>query len=165
VKEEKQSPVSGAQISRDDGKVVTSTNEQGVFRSELAEPIPNELVIAHPGFGTRVLPLKTLAAENDLGTIKLESGVKLTARVTRPESLKSKTLPVELIAKSPERYENTPIAKRELKPGESEIVFADVAPGQYYVLLTGDGALEKLKTKVAVESHDASLEIRITPFE
>ena len=123
-KEPKETAVGGAQIARSDGKIIGSANEQGAFRVEIADPPTEELVIASPGLGTRVVPLHILAADTDLGIIRLSSGVKLAVHIARADSVRSKALHAKLTEASKTQYENTHIATRELKAGEDDLVFA-----------------------------------------
>jgi hypothetical protein len=168
-KEPQETAVAGAQLARGNGKLLTSTNEQGAFRAELAEavtdePETKEIVIMSPGLGTRVFPLNIVSADTDLGVIMLSSGVKLTVRIDRSESVKSKTLSVQLTEPSKTQYQNTSIATRELKAGNDDLVFADLSAGTYYLTLNGDGVLEHLTTPIPIKSEDVSEEIRLSPF-
>jgi hypothetical protein len=165
----RETAVAGAQLARGNGKLLTSTNEQGAFRAELAEPVTDEpetkeIMIMSPGFGTRVVPLNIISPDTDLGVITLSSGVKLTVHLNRAESAKSKTLHVRLTEPSKSQYENTSIATRELKAGDDDLVFADVSEGTYYLTLSGDGVLEHLTTAIPIKSEDVSEEIRLSPF-
>ena len=65
----RETAVAGAQLARGNGKLLTSTNEQGAFRAELAEPVTDEpetkeIMIMSPGFGTRVVRLNTVSPEH-----------------------------------------------------------------------------------------------------
>lgn len=166
MKKDEQVPLAGAQIARIDGKVLASTNDQGLFRAEIDAPRPQEnIVVMAPGFGNRIVPLQAVSNETDVGTIKMSAGVKLTLHVDRPESLKSKTLQVRLDEHTPKQYENTKIASHELKGGDDELTFSDLSKGEYLVVISGDGPLERLSTTVAVDAEDVSRDIRISPFQ
>jgi hypothetical protein len=46
--------------------------------------VPEQLVVAHPGYGTKVVPLqKQLPADTSLGAIQLAAGRTLTRRSGR----------------------------------------------------------------------------------
>ncbi|HEV7426751.1 MAG TPA: hypothetical protein VGQ46_10315 [Thermoanaerobaculia bacterium] len=164
-KEPKETPVAGAQIARSDAKVIGSANEQGAFRIEITDPRTEELVISSPGLGTRTVPLKILAADTDLGLIRLSNGVKLSIHIARADSVRSKALHAQLTEASRTEYDNTNIASRELKAGDDDLVFADLSEGEYYVTLSGDAPLEKLTTVIPIKAEDVSKEIRIVPFQ
>jgi hypothetical protein len=161
----KQAAVAGAQLVGSDGKVLATTNEQGAFRVELPEPVTKEIVILSSGHGTRTVPLTGLSAETDLGVIELGAGVKLTVHVDRAASLKSKTLQVKLAEKSATQWENTSIASRELKPGETELVFPDLSEGDYYLTFSGDSALEHQTSEVHLKAADVTTDVHLVPFE
>jgi len=162
--EPKETPVAGAQLMRD-AKPIATTNEQGMFRAELAPPAIKEIVIASPGLASKTVPLNLTTADFDLGTITLSSGVKLTLHLDRDSSVKSKTIHAQLSRMSPGQYEHTKLAQRDITPGDDDIVFADLAEGEYYVTLSGDGALEHLTTTIRVKSHDEKEDVHIAPFQ
>jgi hypothetical protein len=164
-KEPKQVAVAGAQLLGSDGKVLGSTNEQGAFRVELPEPVTKEIVVLSSGHATRTVPLTGVSTDTDLGTIELGAGVKLTVRVDRAASLKSKTLQARLTEKSSTQYENTTIATRDLKPGETDLVFPDLSEGEYYLSLSGDSALERQTSVIHLKAEDVMTDVHLAPFE
>lgn len=163
--DEKPSPLAGVQISSDDGKVLTHADEQGAFRVELSEPVPDAVLVNHPGYGTRVLDLSDLEAENNLGTITLSKGVKLTLQVDRPESIENipVTLRLEQRSRTRKTQGDTLIAQKTLT-GEETVQFTDLAAGEYWVVLKGKEPLEQLKERVDIESSDVEEKIEIKPY-
>jgi hypothetical protein len=159
----KETAAAGAHIAGSDGKTLASANEQGAFRVELNEPVTQELVVISPGLGMRVIPLKLRAADTDLGVITLSAGVKLAVHVDRSESVKSKVLHVQLSDAS-KSHERTLIAAQELKAGQEDLAFSDLAEGAYYLTLNGDGALEHLTMLIPIKTEDVSKEIHLSPF-
>ncbi|HUF18238.1 MAG TPA: carboxypeptidase-like regulatory domain-containing protein, partial [Thermoanaerobaculia bacterium] len=164
VEEEEIVPVAGAQIMLGDGKLAATTNEQGVFRAELSEPVPNEMMVMSPGLSTQVVLLERLEAENDLGEIRLESGVKLTLEVDRPDELRSKSVRVRLLRDIEKRYEHTEVAKDELRPGDETIQFFDLSSGDYFVIFEGEQDFERMLVLIEVRGDDVTRRVEIRPF-
>ncbi len=159
----KDEPLAGVQIVRGDGKIATHTDEQGTFHAELAEPIPEEILVVHPGFASRVMLLSDLDAENDLSTIRLGAGHKVTLRLVR-DGEHEMPARVRLLRANERRYEHTQITTRDLKTGEDEIVFADLDAGIYFVVFEGKDPLLRLKERVELKDADVESEVRIAPF-
>lgn len=156
-------PIAGAQILRTDGGVQAIADEQGQFRTELAEPLPGEILIAQTGFATALLPLPDLSADVDLGVIHLGTGRKLTLRLVYPDE---DVLPlrIRLLRESAQKYEPTLITAKTLAEKDEGISFPDLGAGSYVVLLEGRDPLERLSKRVEIEESDVETEIRIAPF-
>ncbi|HEX7709106.1 MAG TPA: carboxypeptidase-like regulatory domain-containing protein, partial [Thermoanaerobaculia bacterium] len=162
--EERVVAVNGAQILLGDGKAGGATNEQGEFRIELSDTRLKEIVIAAPGFGSRVVTFERLEAENDFGEIRLETGVTLTLQVERPKELRDKTVVVRLLREEEKRYEHARVATGELAAGDEELRFPDLAPGKYYALFEGFDPLERMLSEIEVGKENLVKEIEIRPF-
>lgn len=160
--EERGVAVAGAQILAGDGKLAGTTNEQGMFRIELSGPV-TDILIASPGFGTKVIKLAQLETENDLGEIRLESGVALTLHVERPEDLRNEALQIRFLRQD-KLHKHVLLATRELGAGEDEVTFADVAAGPYYAVLEGDSSLERLLVPIEIGHEDVSKKVILSPF-
>src|SRR5687768_16510329 len=154
--DEKLVPVVGAQIADNDGKLLTATRHDGSFDAELSAPVPEEIVVFHPGVATRVVSLKSdlrqagLGTDNDLGEIVMESGVRLALRIVRSGDAAGEKLRVRLFSDVREKYELVPIAKRELAADEDAVSFPDLAKGRYVVAIEGDTPLEFLTREIEV---------------
>ena len=156
-------PVAGAQILLGSGKAAATTNEQGVFRAELDEPLPDELLVMSPGLATTLVPLPPLEVENDLGEIRLESGVTLTLDIDRPDELREKKLQFRLLRES-RKYEHTVIARGDIAPGEDRRLVRDLSSGDYYVVVEGEAELERLVVPFKVGAGDLTTTVEIRPF-
>lgn len=167
---EKLVPVIGAQIARNDGKLLTTTRHNGSFEAELGTPVPEEIIVFHPGVATRVVSLKSdlrqadLATDNDLGEIVMESGVQLALRIVRSGDAAGEKLRVRLFSDLRQKYELVPIAKRELAADEDEVLFPDLAKGAYVVAIEGDTPLEFLTRDIELDEQETNETIEITPF-
>ncbi len=159
----KDEPIAGVQIVRPDGKIQTTTNEQGQFRTELAEPIPDEVVVTQAHFASVLLPLVNVSGEADLGTIHLGTGFKLTLRLVRPD-VENLPLRVRLLRETPEKNEPSPIAQRELPERDDQISFPDLSAGKYVVVIEGKETLQRLSKEFEMKDTDREEEIRIAPF-
>jgi hypothetical protein len=159
----KDEPIAGVQIVRPDGKVLTTTNEQGQFRTELAEPVPDEVLVNQAHFASALLPLVNVSSENDLGTIHLGTGFKLTLRLVRPD-VENLPLRVRLLRETPEKNEPSPIAQRELAEKDDQISFPDLSAGKYVVVIEGKEPLQGLSKEFEIKDADREEEIRIAPF-
>lgn len=159
----KDEPLAGAQLVRPDGKIQAAANEQGLFRSELVEPIPAEILVTQAGFASALIPLTNAAGEVDLGTIRLGAGHKLTLRLVRPD-VENVSLRARLLREVPSKNEPSPIAQREVPEKEDLISFADLSPGSYVVAIEGKEPLQRLSKKFEIKDADAEGEIRIAPF-
>jgi len=158
-------PLMGAQVTRPDGKIVAATDEQGAFRGELADPVPDQLVVVHPGFGAKIVPLaKQLPPEQDLGAIQLAAGHALTVHVKLPDNVDPKKVHVALWQETPARHEYTPIRTFVMAGKEGDFAFADLAPGAYHVIVSGEEPLEHLSAGVKMGDKDEEKSIAVAPF-
>jgi hypothetical protein len=156
-------PLAGAQLARADGKPLGATNEQGAFRFELGEPVPEHLVVSHPGYGTKIVALdRQLAPDTTLGAIQLAAGHALTIHVKLPDAIDPKSVTLSLAADTPGKYETTTLVSRKLT--DVDVVLPDVAPGSYQVILAGVDPLEHLETEVTMEEQDQEKTIAVAPF-
>jgi hypothetical protein len=163
--EERVTAVHGAQLFLADGTAAATTDEQGQFRFELSEFGTKEIVVAAPGLGSRAIPLERLEAENDLGVIHLERGVTLTLLVDRDDDIGNAKLGIRLLRKHPDRHEPSVVARAELAAGEDKTSFADLAPGEYRLLIEGADVLQRMAVPLAIETIDLEETIAIRPFE
>lgn len=159
----KDEPIAGVQIVRPDGKIQTTTNEQGQFRTELAEPIPDEVLVTQAHFASALLPLVNVSGEADLGTIHLGTGFKLTLRLVRPD-VENLPLRVRLLRQTPEKNEPSPFAQRELLAKDDQVSFPDLSAGKYVAVIEGKEPLQGFSKKFEIKDADREEEIRIAPF-
>lgn len=168
--EEKLIPLVGAQLARNDGKLLTTTRHDGSFDAELSAPLPEEIVVFHPGVATRVVSLKSdlrqadLGTDNDLGQIVMESGARLALRIVRSGDAAGEKLHVRLFSVLREKYELVPIAKRDLAAEEDDLSFPDLAKGSYVVAIEGDTPLEFLTREIEVTEQETNDSIEIRPY-
>jgi hypothetical protein len=164
VQDQKIVPIAGARLIREDGKLVTHTTEDGSFAGELAEPLPDQILVLHPGFATTVVPLRNLEAENNLNDIKLDAGATLSLRVTRPDDALVKAVDVTLFSSATERYKPTRVATAELPADASELSFTDLATGPYLVFIEGSAPQEYLTEPVDVRDPETHIDVTIEPY-
>ncbi|HEY6136330.1 MAG TPA: hypothetical protein VI670_01040 [Thermoanaerobaculia bacterium] len=158
-------PLMGAQVTRPDGKLAATTDEQGAFRAELSDPVPDELVVLHAGFGAKVVPLaKQLPPEQDLGAIQLAAGHALTVHVKLPDGVDPKKVHVALWQETPGRNDYTPIRSFVMAGKAGDFAFADLAPATYHVIVSGEGPLEHLSADVKMGDKDEEKSITVAPF-
>jgi hypothetical protein len=150
-------PLAGAQVMAGPKQLAT-TNEQGLFRMELYDdPPPDLITVVHTGQAPAVVPLyENLAAENELGTIELPRGVTLTVVLDRRYNEK-KLLRVTVAGKKTS-------ASRDVKPSEDEVPFSGIAPGDVQVIIKGSEPLELMNETVEVHDEDLEHKIIIAPF-
>ncbi len=159
----KEEPIAGAQLLRSDGKVQAIADEQGQFRTELAEPLPDEILVTQARFASMLIPLGNLSGDIDLGSIHLGAGMKLTLRLIRPD-VENMSLRVRLLRENPTKYEPTLIAERAPLEKEDQISFPDLSAGAYVVLVEGKDRLQRLSKRLEIKESDVEGEIRIAPF-
>jgi hypothetical protein len=160
----KEEAISSATIALPNGDVIANTNEQGGFEVELKEPLPENLVVRAPGYGTKFVPLQTANAEQDLGAIKLETGRKLTLRIERPVG---ESFPVKVLVERNlvSRFvRKATVAERTLEGDADTVVIPDLGATEYEVTLRGQEPLERVKLRVAVEESDVEKTVKIEPF-
>jgi hypothetical protein len=156
-------PVAGAKIALPNGTIAVTANEQGAFRVELPEPIPEEIKATSPGLGMRIVPLERLGSDNDLGEIRLEAGVTLRLDLDRTGEARDETIRLQLQKKG-ERYENSPVTSREVRPDQDSVELADLSAGDYLVLFEGDHELERLVVPVEIGAVDVTTRVEIHPW-
>jgi len=154
--------LANAVVSRPDGSICATANEQGAFECELGEPTPEALVVSKSGFGPRELRLERgLDKDVDLGKITLTSGRTLTLKIVRPEATAAS---VTLFHDAEQRYEHSKLKTHELREREEEVRF-DVGEGKYIALVAGDGPLERLEVPITVKDADATETITVVPYQ
>ncbi|MCU1350661.1 MAG: hypothetical protein JWO56_3691 [Acidobacteria bacterium] len=159
----KEEPIGGAQLVRSDGRVQAIADEQGQFRSELAEPLPDEVVVTQVHFASAPIPLHDLSGDVDLGIIHLSAGAKLTLRLVRAEGVNT-PLRARLLRENPTKYEPTPVAVRETLDNDDQLTFTDLSAGTYVVLVEGKEPLQRLSKKIEIKESDVDTQLRIAPF-
>lgn len=159
----KDQPIANAQLARDDGKVIATTNEQGYLRAEAGEPLPESVLLEKPGFGSRLIPVQFAEGDADLGTIRLGTGVKLSLHIERPEG-NHDVVRVDLKRQTKTKYEETPIASKELAADQDKLVFEDLSEGDYGLVIAGKAPLEKLTLDVKLNDSDEQKDIKIEPY-
>jgi hypothetical protein len=160
----KDEAISTATIALPNGDVIANANEQGAFEVELKEPLPENLVVRAPGYGTKFVPLQTTNADADLGAIKLETGHKLTLRIERPSG---KSFPVKVLIERNlvSRFvRKATVAERTLEGDADTVVIPDLGASDYEVTVRGKEPLERMKLRVAVEETDVEKTVKIEPF-
>lgn len=159
----KEQPVANAEIVRPDRKLIARSDEQGNFRGEAGEPLPDAALIEKAGFGFRQLPLQLAKGDADLGIIKLSAGVKLSLHIERADG-NHDPLRVALQRKTEDRYQYTPIASKELAADDDKLVFEDLSSGDYMVIVEGKNPVERLTTAVKLDAEDVKKDVKIEPY-
>jgi hypothetical protein len=160
----KDEPITTATIALPNGDIVANANEQGGFEVELKEPLPENLVVRAPGYGTKFVPRQTANAEQDLGAIKLDTGRKLTLRIERPAGQR---FPVKVVVErelASRFIRKTTVATRELDEDADTVVIPDLGATDYEVTLRGKELLERVKLRVEVKDTDVEKTVKIEPF-
>lgn len=159
----KDEPIANVDIVRADGKVVASTGEQGSFRGEVGEPLPDTLLVEKHGFGSQLIPVQFAEGDADLGTIRLSAGVNLSLTIDRPQGDRD-PLVVTLQRKTKSKYEYTPVGTKEVAGDDRKLVFGDLDKGDYCVIVEGKAPLERLTTQVELDDTDVEKDIKIEPY-
>ncbi|HEV2722172.1 MAG TPA: hypothetical protein VG323_19275 [Thermoanaerobaculia bacterium] len=160
MKEGKDVPLAGADVSH-----LATTDEKGVFRAELPENPPRTVVISHAGVASKTIKLDLREGDTNVGTIRLLPGTALTVEIVRPPALRAKPLTVTLFRKDRDVYEPTRVASQELATADDEVKFADLAPAEHIVVVSGDQPLARVGARVTIEEEKpASTEIRVEPY-
>lgn len=149
-----QRPIAGAVVTLPDATVCAISDERGVFECELPEKAPSALVVTKDGFGPREAALPLHPTRIVLGTART-----LRVRVTRPEAGPARVTLVHGTSSRARHSKATEIAERV------EDLHFDVSAGKYFMLVEGDGPLERLETAIEVrDGSDAIEEIEIVPY-
>ncbi len=112
---------------------------------------PKSIGIAYPGRGTRWLPVPSRVADVSLGNISLPIAGAITVRL--PENVAVAQVRV-LQVQSDERARVERFRAAPRNPGEEDLTFSDVAPGEYEVVVEGAGPLERFMSKVSVRPEE-----------
>lgn len=152
-------PMAGAQILAGT-KQLTTTNEQGLFHVDLPEdPTPDSITATHTGWAPATVPLfENLVAEHELGTIVLPRGVVVTIELDRRDD-ERKPLTVTLLGKRTN-------ATEDVKPGQKDVAFPGIPPGDYRVMVKGTQPLEWMTEEktFAVNDDDLDHKVEIAPY-
>jgi hypothetical protein len=159
----KDQPIANAELTRSDGTRIASSDEQGNFRGEVGEPLPDTVLVQKSGFGSRLLPLRLAEGDANLGTIRLGTGIKLSLHIQKPEG-SHEVLSVGLQRRTESNYTYTQVALKELAADNEELVFEDLSGGDYSVIIRGKNPLETLTTDVKLDASDVQREIKIEPY-
>lgn len=158
----KDEAVANAQVVREDHKVIATSDEQGNFRGEALEPLPDTLLVEKSGFGSRMLSPRLATGDADLGIIRLGAATKLALRIVRPDG-NNDALSVR-IKRRGEKYDWVPVASKQLAAADDTIAFEDLEKGTYAVIIEGKNAFEKLFTTIDMGEADMQKEIKIQPY-
>lgn len=153
--------IGGALVALPDATVCTVADALGAFVCELGErDMPAALVVSAGGFAERDVPLAhPVETDVDLGRIELPSGYTVAVKVVRPADGPAT---VTLFRQNKGR-DSTKLKTHELKVREEHVKF-DAGTGEYALLVSGSGALEKLEVPVAVRDADVSETVVVEPY-
>ncbi|MEA2464669.1 MAG: CarboxypepD reg-like domain [Acidobacteriota bacterium] len=155
-------PVAGCAVLAD-GVALGFTDARGRFGAELPLPAPRSVVLSHPAFAPRVVPL---AAEGDapLGVVRLARGGSIACTIDRQkigmEAKISATL-FEYVAGDMFRRRDS----ASLDAEETLISFTGLDPGDYGIRLEGAGPGEQMVVPVTVSDGAVSdMLVTIAPW-
>ena len=153
--------IAGATITLPDETLCATANEQGAFTCELPDRLPEALVVSSSGYAPRELEIvrETLGNGVDFGRVRLFSGRSLTLKIVRPEPVPAR---VSLFLDAP-RYEHSKLKTISIKEREESVRF-DAAAGNYFVVVEGEGPLERLEVPIVVKDENVEHEIKVEPF-
>ena len=155
--------IAGARVSDPDGELCTLSDPQGAFACELEEPFrQHSIVVSAAGYGDRETPLpRPIENDVDLGRIELTAGHRIHLRIIRPQAGPATVA----LYRGRERGSSTSakLRTRELKEREEDVQF-DAGKGEYAVLVSGSGPLERFELPITVTDEDVSETITIAPY-
>jgi hypothetical protein len=153
-------PVAGCAVLAD-GVALGFTDARGRFDAELPLPAPRAVVLSHPGYAPRVVPLTT-EGDAPLGVVRLARGGSIACAVDRQYigmDAKISAKLFEFVAGNPFRQrdaasldaEETLISFTSLDPGDYGILFEGAAPGEQMVVpvTVSEGAVSELLVTIA----------------
>ena len=155
--------IAGALVSDPDGELCTLADPLGAFACELEESFRHQaLVVSAAGHGERDVPLpRRIEKDVDAGRIELAAGYTVAVKIVRPAASSPAT--VSLMRRDRQTGESRKLKSHELKAAEESVRF-DAGTGEYALLVSGNGALEKLELPVAVRDADVSETITLAPY-
>ena len=157
--------VAGANVFRADGKLAGPSNEQGAFRIELEEPVPETITVSAPGLGSKIVSLPSGVTDHDAGTIKLAPGHMLTLHVKRPEGFANTKIHLSVADAERTRMQTAIVASRDLAGvADDDVAIPDLSNGTYLVTLSGSDSLEHLAQSVTIKDEDVQTTITIAPY-
>jgi len=159
----KDQPIANAEMIGTDGRRIAGSDEQGNFRGEAGEPLPDTLLVQKSGFGSQLLPLRLAEGDANLGTVRLGAGLKLSLHIERPEGNHA-AVRVGLQRSTEAKYTYTPIASKDLAADDDKLVFEDLSRGDYSVIIQGEKPIETLTTEVKLDAADVQKDIKIEPY-
>jgi hypothetical protein len=155
-------PIAAATVALPDETFCATANEQGAFTCELPERLPEVIVVSAGGYAPREVEIRrqTVGPVIDFGRVRLSSARALTLKIVRPDPAPAR---VSLFLDAP-RYNHSKLKSVPIKEREESVRF-DAAPGKYFVVVEGEGPLERLEVPLVVKDENSEHEIRVEPFQ
>ena len=156
-------PIAAATIALPDETFCAAANEQGAFNCELPERLPEVIVVSSSGYAPRELAIvrETLGTGVDFGRLRLSSARTLRLKIVRPEPAPAR---VSLFLDTLTRYDHSKLKTIAIKEREESVRF-DAAEGKYFVVVEGEGPLERVEVPLTMKDENSEHEIRIEPFQ
>ena len=155
-------PVAGCAVMSD-GASLGFTDSRGRFDVELPEHPPTSIILSHPQFAPRVLPVAQ-AGDTRVGSVQLSRGGAIACTIDRQEIGEDSKISAELFqfrAGGDFRRRDT----ASLAGGETLARFQNLDPGEYAILLTGSGPMEQMVLPVTVgEEAVSEVYVSIAPL-
>jgi hypothetical protein len=136
-----------ARAEAQDGKLLGDAGVDGSFRLHLPTDFREKTIIVRsPGHASRAVRATRRDPDVDLGEVRLAKGLTLTVEIRRLD----RDEPIEVSVAQREESTVSTLARKTLAPNEETLRFADLAAGEYSLVLAGKGPLERLATPIAL---------------
>lgn len=150
-------------LDSDDSVLGQVSSAAGDFELYLpADSWPRSVGFGFPGRGTKWVSVPARLADTDLGLVSLAIAGSL--RVNLPKGVSVRSIRVQEVGED----EKTRVTRRvrDVSEGQETLVLDDVAPGDYELLVSGDGALASFAQPVTVRpAEEATVDLSVDPID
>jgi hypothetical protein len=150
-------PLSGARVAlHPDGAAVT-TDASGRYAIDVDGHWPVAVLVAHAGFGTRVVRLDATEGDVALPPVAMRRGATMRVRIARGEERGPIEVKLGLVKDDGQLWLTT----KKLEAGRSSLVFDDLDRDVYRLLLSGSEPLQRMLVSAVVTDPQKSLDITL----
>ncbi|HEX6097330.1 MAG TPA: carboxypeptidase regulatory-like domain-containing protein [Thermoanaerobaculia bacterium] len=143
-------PLPAAVILSPDLQTLATPDATGSFSIAMTDETLRALRVEAPGRVPRTIPVEPSPGPRSLGDIELSEAGGAIVRLAFPDSAPEKVTVSIVDTSNPN--ESVVLTRRVVQPHETEARFEQLEPGQYAVVVEGDGALERFALPVEIEA-------------